>query len=59
MALVNEWRQQQHMINYQSESDRIRNALSNSAIPFHIQEALNKITLELQRMGAKLYNIIS
>ena len=34
VALVNEWRQTQHMRNYQSECDIISNDLSKSAIPF-------------------------
>jgi phosphopantetheinyl transferase len=34
IALTNEWRQRQNMRNYQSEYDRIRNELSNSALPF-------------------------
>jgi hypothetical protein len=38
IALTNEWRQKQTMRNYQSEYDRIRNALSNSALPFQTQE---------------------
>ena len=35
VALVNEWRQKQTMRNSTSEYDRIRNELSNSAIPYH------------------------
>ena len=34
VALVNEWRQKQNIRNYTSEYDRIRNELSNSAIPY-------------------------
>ena len=49
----------QHLRNYQSEYDRIRNELSNSAIPFQTKEGLKKRTIELQHMGVKLYNIIS
>ena len=48
VAFVNEWRQKQHMRNYQSEHDRIRNELSNSAMPFQTKEGLNKRTIELQ-----------
>ena len=59
VALVHEWRQKEHMRNYQSEYDRIRNELSNSAIPFQTKEGLKNRTLELQQMGVKLYNIIS
>ena len=51
VALVNEWRQKQTMRNYQSESDRVRNELSNSAIPFQTKEGLKKITVELQQNG--------
>ena len=53
VALVNEWRQKQHMRTYQSEYDRIRNELSNSAIPFQTEEGLKKRTIELQTMGVK------
>ena len=59
VALVNEWQQKQTMRNYQSEYDRIRNELSNSAIPFQTQEGIKRRTTELENMGAKLYNIIS
>ena len=59
VALVNEWRQQQNMRNYQSEYDRIRNELSNSAIPYQTKEGLKKRVIELQNMGATVYNIIS
>ena len=59
VALVNEWREKQNMRNYQSEYDRIRNELSNSAIPFQTQEGLKKRTNELEKMGVKIYNIIS
>ena len=59
VALVNEWRQKQNIRNYTSEYDRIRNELSNSAIPHQTQEGLKKRTIELEKMGAKIYNIIS
>ena len=54
VALVNEWKQKQTMINYQSEYDRIRNELSNSAIPYQTKEGLKKRTIELQNMGVKI-----
>ena len=47
------------MRNYQSEYDRIRNELSNSATPFHTQEHIKKRTSELEKLGVKIYNIIS
>ena len=47
VALVNECRQKQNMRNYKSEHDRIRNELSNSAIPFQTKERLKKRTIEL------------
>ena len=59
IALTNEWKQKQTMRNYQSEYDRIRNELSNSALPFQTQEGLKKRTNELEKMGVKIYNIIS
>ena len=59
VALVNEWRQKQNIRNYTSEYDRIRNALANSAVPFQTQEGVKKRTIELEKMGAKIYNIIS
>ena len=59
IALVNEWRQKQNIRNYTSEYDRIRNELSNSAIPYETKEGLKKRVVELQKMGAKVYNIIS
>ena len=49
VALVNEWRQKQHMITYQSEYDRIKHNLSNSAIPFQTTEGLNNITIQLHK----------
>ena len=59
IALTNEWKQKQNMRNYQSEYDRIRNELLNSALPFQTQEGLIKRKTELETMGAKIYNIIS
>ena len=59
IALTNEWKQKQNMRNYQSEYDRIRNELLNSALPFQTQEGLTKRKTELEKMGAKIYNIIS
>ena len=59
IALTNEWKQKQVMRNYQSEYDRIRNELSNSATPFHTQEHIKKRTIELEKLGVKIYNIIS
>ena len=40
------------MKNYQSEYDRIRNALSNSALPFQITEG---VKAELEQMGVNIY----
>ena len=59
VALTNEWRQKQNMRNYQSEYDRIRNELLNSAMPFQTQEGVIKRKAELEKMGVKIYNIIS
>ena len=59
IALVNEWRQTQHMRTYQSEYDRIRNELSKSALPCQTQEGLQNRRIELEQMGAKIYSIIS
>ena len=39
-AVTNEWKQKQVMRNYQSEYDRIRNELSNSAMPFQTRETV-------------------
>jgi hypothetical protein len=47
------------MRNYQSEYDRIRNELSNSALPFKTQENIKKRKVELEKLGAKIYNIMS
>jgi hypothetical protein len=59
IALTNEWRQRQNMRNYQSEYDMIRNELSNSALPFQTQENIKNIKGEIEKLGAKIYNIIS
>ena len=59
VALVNEWRQKQIMRNYQSEYDRIRNELLNSALPLQTQEGVKKRKTELENMGANIYNIIA
>ena len=59
VALTNEWKQKQNMRNYQSEYDRIRNELLNSALPFQTQEGVIKRKAELEQMRVKLYNIIS
>jgi hypothetical protein len=50
IALTNEWRQRQNMRNYQSEYDRIRNELSNSALPFKTQETVKKRKVELEKL---------
>ena len=47
------------MRNYQSEYDRIRNELSNSAMPFQTQETVRQRTIELENLGVQIYNIIS
>jgi hypothetical protein len=47
------------MRNYQSEYDMIRNELSNSALPFQTQENIKNIKGEIEKLGAKIYNIIS
>jgi uncharacterized protein YukE len=59
VALTNEWRQKQNMRNYQSEYDRIRNELENSALPYQTQDSIKKRKIELEKMGVKIYNIIS
>ena len=46
------------MRTYQSEYDRIRNALSNSALPFQTKEGVIERKAELERMGSNIYNII-
>ena len=48
-ALVNEWRQKQHVRTYQSEYDRIRNELSKYDLPFETQEGIKKRKLELEK----------
>ena len=58
-ALTNEWIQKQVMRNYQSEYDRIRNELSNSAMPFQTQESVKHRMVELEKIKVKIYNIIS
>jgi hypothetical protein len=58
-ALTNEWKQKQNIRNYQSEYDRIRNELENSAFPYQTQDSLKKRKIELEKMGVKIYNIIS
>ena len=59
VALTIAWTQKQAMINYQSEYDRIRNELSNSALPFQIKEGVITRKATLEQMGVKLYNSIS
>jgi hypothetical protein len=59
VALTNEWRQKQNMRNYHSEYDRIRNELENSALPYQTQDSIKNRKIELEKMGVKIYNIIS
>ena len=47
VAFTNEWREKQLMRTYQSEYDRLRNELSNSALPFQTQESIKKRNIEL------------
>ena len=57
VASVNAWRQKHTMRTYRSEYDRVRNELSNSAIPFHTQEGLKNLAIELEQTRAKLYKL--
>jgi uncharacterized protein YukE len=57
--LTNEWKQKQNMRNYQSEYDRIRNELENSALPYQTQDSITKRKIELEQMGVKIYKIIA
>ena len=59
VVLTNERKQKQAMINYQSEYDKIRNELSNSALPFQTKEGVITRKAELEQMGVNIYNIIS
>ena len=59
VALTHEWRQKQTMRNHQSEHDRIRNELSNSALPFRTQEQRTNIKFEFENMEVELHNIIA
>ena len=51
VAFTNEWRQKQTMRHYQSEYDRIRKELSNSALPFQTQEGKKNRNIELDKWG--------
>jgi hypothetical protein len=53
VALTNEWRQKHNMRNYQSEYDRIRNELENSALPYQTQDSIKKRKIELEQNGCK------
>jgi uncharacterized protein YukE len=53
VALTNEWRQKQNMRHYQSEYDRIRNELENSALPYQTQDSIKKRKIELEKNGCK------
>jgi hypothetical protein len=53
VALTNEWRQKHHVRNYQSEYDRIRNELENSALPYQTQDSIKKRNIELEKHGCK------
>ena len=59
IELTNEWKQKQILRKYQSEHDRTRHELSNSAMPFQTQESVRTQTIELDKLGVKIYNIIS
>ena len=59
VALTNKWKQKHNMRTYQSEYDRIRNELSDSAMPFQTQDGIMKRKIELDKMGVQIYNIIS
>ena len=58
-ALTNGWKQKQAMRNYQSEYDRIRHEISNSALPFQTKEGVTNRKAEFEQMGVKLQNSIS
>ena len=51
------------MRNYQRKYDRIRNELSNSALPFQTKEGVIKRTAEVEQLGIKhitvYHNLVS
>ena len=59
VALVDEWRQQQNIRNYQSEYDRIRNHVENSATPALNRNALQTRAAHLKTLGAKALDTIN
>ena len=59
VALTNDWKQKQRVRNYQSEYDRIRNELSNSAISFQTQEGIVERKVAIERLGVQIINIIA
>ena len=58
VAVTSAWKRKQSMSNYQSEYDRIRSELSNSAMPVQTQDGIMNNNC-IRQMGVKLYTITS
>ena len=55
----NKWQQAKTVENYQSEYDRIRSHLGNSATPFVTRQTIINRTRVLEALGAKAFDVMS
>ena len=56
LEIRNKWVQSKNIKNYQSEYDRIRSHMANSAVPFESVERLQSRKSVLERLGAKAFD---
>jgi len=55
----NKWQQAKTVKNYQSEYDRIRSHLGNSATPFVTRQTIINRKRVLEALGAKAFDVMS
>ena len=56
LNIRNGWLRAQTIKNYQSEYDRIRSHMENSAMPHVLRESINRRKQTLERLGAKAFD---
>ena len=56
LNIRNGWLRAKTIKNYQSEYDRIRNHMADSAMPFVLRETLNRRKGALERLGAQAFD---
>ena len=55
LEIRNKWHQAKNIKNYQSEYDRIRSHMANSAVPFETVQRLNNRKSVLEKLGSQAF----